>query len=161
MEQQRGRHVLLQRRRTAATPIPSTVQPRTRQIHGDGDHIPVHVGIDTEIRPLPVHAGPAPGVVPQLIDDGVLHTLGAVVSVAEPGSAAHEVHRQRALRAQVRGPADGADAGIEPIRCVCREALERQQDPGGEPGPQADAVGHLQAAPEAHPRVAGPQVGRP
>ena len=123
----------------------------SRQVDGRDGLAPADVHVDPQVGARQVDRRAALEARPELVDDDVLSALCAEERVGHPDGRAEpgEIHGERAVRRQVRGPVDPAQSLPEGVgAAVERQARHPQQHTLGEPRPEAGAVAERQGAGE-------------
>ncbi|VFT10908.1 Uncharacterised protein [Pseudomonas aeruginosa] len=157
-DQHRRRQVLLQRRGALLQTIAALVQAMPGEVQGEGRLAAVKVQVDAHVRIDLVHRRASAGALAQVVDDRILDLQRPEMSVVDARALAAELHRQRAAGVQVVFPVHRVDRHVHGLGVLHRESRQHQQDPVGQARPQAEAIGHLQAALSAHRRHLGARL---
>ncbi|MCY1354067.1 hypothetical protein D9M69_404260 [compost metagenome] len=142
--------VFLQRRRALLQAVAALVQAVAGEVEGEDRltllqaQVDAHVGVDLVDR-RPFAAGGA-----QLVHHRVLDLERTEMGVVDARAMAAELDRERAAGHQVIVPVHRQHALVELLGVPHREALEHQQHPVGQAGPEAQAVGGLQVTLATH-----------
>ena len=148
-QQDGGRQVFLEGRGAALMAVAPQVQGVAGKVQAEGHLTAMQIGLDAQIRPLPVHAGALAKPGTEAIDDGVLDPQGAKLAVADAALRPVELDREGAAQGEMLLPGQGAGPGVKAVAVGGREAGQRQQHPVGDPRPEAGAVGVRERAREA------------
>lgn len=157
-DQHRRRQVLLQRRGALLQTIAALVQAMPGEVQGKGRLAAVEVQVDAHVRIDLVHRRTSAGALAQVVDDRILDLQRPEMGVVNARALAAELHRQRAAGVQVVFPVHRVDRHVHGLGVLHRESRQHQQDPVGQARPQAEAIGHLQAALPAHRRHLGARL---
>ncbi|MNO56270.1 hypothetical protein D3C76_467820 [compost metagenome] len=139
-DQDGGREVFLERRRTLLQAIAALVQAVTGQVKRQNGFATIQAQVNAQVRVELVDGRTVALRGAQFVDDGVLDLQRAEVGVVDTRAMAAEFDGQGAVIEHVVLPLDVQHAVVQVFGVLHLETLEHQQHAVGQARPQAQAI---------------------
>ena len=130
--------------------IGSSMQSGASEINAYRGFVALDVDVDAHVGLVELNARTLAEALAHLVDDGILHPLGAKMRMVNGGGDRGVIYGKRGARGQVRCPVDAPHAVVELVGVGRGKGGQAQEDAAGEPRPQTGPITGFEGSGEGH-----------